>query len=325
VLCEEVVFRNEGKIAEDGLGTGAKQSEVDPVDSPLISVANLTKYYGKIRGIESVGFTVEQGEIFGFLGPNGAGKTTTIRIVLDLVRPTSGSVSVFGRPLGKASLDIRRRCGYLPGDFAPYPHFTAEEFLGFSLHLRGIRTPVDGALLERFGFSKGDLSRRIKHLSHGTRQKLGIIQAFLHRPDLLILDEPTNGLDPLMQEEFYKLLAEVRREGRTVFLSSHILPEIEKVCDRVAIVRAGTLVALETLDALKAKRARRLTLRLREPVEGLRLPGADLVRQEGLSFEFLVKGDTRSLLAHLAGLPVEDFVFPEPDLEEVFVTYYRGS
>jgi ABC-2 type transport system ATP-binding protein len=293
--------------------------------SPVISVENLTKYYGTTRGVESIGFAVEQGEIFGFLGPNGSGKTTTIRILLDLVRPTGGRVSVFGLPLRDGSLDVRRRLGYLPGDFAPTGSFTALEFLSFSLHLRGLKEPVDGSLLERFRLSKSDLSRRIKHLSHGTRQKLGIVHAFIHRPELLILDEPTNGLDPLMQEEFYGLLFDVKRDGRTVFLSSHILHEVEKVCDRAAIVRTGILVALETLEALKCRRARRLILRLRAPVPDLRIEGAELVRREDLSYEFLFRGDAHSLLEQLSVLPVEDFVFPEPDIEEVFVAYYRGE
>jgi ABC-2 type transport system ATP-binding protein len=297
--------------------------EVEPMGSSVIVVENLTKYYGKARGVESIGFAVEPGEVFGFLGPNGAGKTTTIRILLDLVRPTSGTVSVFGTRVAKDSLGIRRRCGYLPGDFFPYGQFTADEFLRFASHLRKRDAPVAKSLLDRFGFSKPDLSRKIKHLSHGTRQKLGIVQAFFHEPELLILDEPTNGLDPLMQGEFYRLLGETKREGRTVFLSSHILPEVEKVCDRVAIVRAGTLVALETLEALKKKRYRRLTLRLRERLEKVELTGAELVKTDGVDYEFLVKGGAGAFLGELARLPVEDFVFPEPDLEEVFMTYYR--
>ena len=297
----------------------------EAMGSAVIAVENLTKYYGKARGIESIGFAVEAGEVFGFLGPNGAGKTTTIRILLDLVRPTSGTATVFGTHVGKNSLGVRRRCGYLPGDFAPYGHFSADEFLRFASHLRGRGEPVAKSLLDRLGLSKADLSRKIKHLSHGTRQKLGIVQAFFHEPDLLVLDEPTNGLDPLMQGEFYRLLEETKHEGRTVFLSSHILPEVERTCDRVAIVRGGTLVGLETLEALKKKRYRRLRVRLREPRENVELAGAELVKTDGVDYEFLVKGEPGAFLGDLARLPVEDVVFPEPDLEEVFMTYYRET
>lgn len=306
-------------------GQDAGHRRIEPLDANVIEVENLTKYYGATRGIESVSFAVGRGEVFGFLGPNGAGKTTTIRLLLDLIRPASGRVVVFGRPLRENSLAIRRRCGYLPGDFAPYGDLTGGDFLGFALRVRRASGHAADRLFDRFGLSQNDLSRTIKHLSHGTRQKLGIVQAFLHEPELLVLDEPTSGLDPLMQNQFYDLLGETKSDGRTVLLSSHILPEVERVCDRVAIVRAGMLVALETLEALKRKRYRRLMFRLRREVEQVRLSNSELVGKRGLAYEFLVKGDPELLLAELARLPVEDFVFPEPDLEEVFMAYYRGS
>jgi ABC-2 type transport system ATP-binding protein len=295
------------------------------VNSTVVAVESLTKYYGRTRGIESIGFAVEQGEVFGFLGPNGAGKTTTIRLLLDLIRPTSGRVLVFGSLIWKNSVGIRSRCGYLPGDFCPYGDLTAEQFLGFVSRLRRRPPTHDHRFFDRFEVSSKDLSRKIKHLSHGTRQKIGILQAFLHEPELLILDEPTIGLDPLMQDEFYRLVDETRRDGRTVFLSSHNLPEVERVCDRVAIVREGTLVAMETLEELKKKRYRRLKLKLRQGVEKVELADAQLLRRDGAVYEFLVKGDPKRLLDELSRLPVEDFVFPEPDLEEVFMAYYRGD
>jgi ABC-2 type transport system ATP-binding protein len=295
------------------------------MDSAVIAVENLTKYYGRSRGVESLSFAVEPGEIFGFIGPNGAGKTTTIRILLDLVRPTSGTVRLLGLPVSKNSIEIRKRCGYLPGDFSPYGHFTAGEFLTFALRLRGGRGAPDRALLDRFGFARGELGRKIKHLSHGTRRKLGIVQAFFHDPELVILDEPSIGLDPLMQEEFYSLLLERKREGRTVFLSSHILSEVERLCDRAAVVRSGNLVTVEALVVLKRRRSRRLRIRLRHPVEGVRLAGAELVRSTGCQYEFLVRSDPSDFLPALAQLPVEDFVFAEPDLEEVFLAYYRNE
>jgi ABC-2 type transport system ATP-binding protein len=301
---------------------GAPQGD-SPVSSTVILVENLTKYYGRTRGVESIQLAVDGGEVFGFLGPNGAGKTTTIRLLLDLIRPTSGRVMIFGRAVREGSVEIRGRCGYLPGDFSAYGDLTGDEFIEFAARLRGRTRAVESRLLDRFGLSSKDLSRKIKHLSHGTRQKLGIVQAFFHEPELLVLDEPTIGLDPLMQGEFYRLLEETRAEGRTVFLSSHILPEVERVCDRVAIVKAGKLVALETLENLKSKRFRRLKLRLREDVGDVVLAGARPVKRDGLEMEFLFKGDADGLIAELARLPVDDFVFPEAELEEVFMTYYR--
>jgi ABC-2 type transport system ATP-binding protein len=293
--------------------------------SAVITVENLTKYYGKNRGVESLGFAVEQGEIFGFIGPNGAGKTTTIRILLDLVRPTTGMVLLFGMPIRRKSREIRARCGYLPGDFGPYGHFTAREFLDLSLRIRGRRSAADPTLLDRFALSRSDLARKIKHLSHGTRRKLGIVQAFIHAPELVILDEPSIGLDPLMQEEFYTLLIDSKKDGRTVFLSSHILPEVERLCDRAAVVKSGSLVAVDTLEVLKNKRPRRLRLTLRRRVDGLRLAGAEIVGESGCEYEFLVTGDPGELVRELAELPIEDFVFPEPDVEEVLFAYYRDA
>jgi ABC-2 type transport system ATP-binding protein len=291
--------------------------------APIISVSNLTKYYGSTRGVHKIDFTVNQGEIFGFLGPNGAGKTTTIRMLLDLLRPSSGEINIFGHAIYKHSLEIRKRCGYVPGNFSAYGNMTGAEFLHFAAAMRKAAPGLQKGLIDRFQISKEGLTQRVKHLSHGTLQKLGIIQAFFHRPDLLILDEPTIGLDPLMQEEFYRLLREVQKEGKTIFFSSHNLPEVEKVCHRIAIIREGVLVALETLEGLKKKKLKRLRFTLSRPVPGLELPGADVVDQKDLTYECLVEGDIQSLLQHLSTLPIEDLTIPEPDLEEVFMAYYR--
>lgn len=292
---------------------------------PVIAVEDLTKYYGLTVGVKQLSLTVNEGEIFGFLGPNGAGKTTTIRLLLDLLRPTSGKAFVFDKEICSNSLDIRQKCGYLPGNFAAYGQMTGAEFLRFAANLRRTHAGEQARLVDRFGISAKDLSRKIKHLSHGTKQKLGIVQAFFHQPELLVLDEPTNGLDPLMQEEFYELLRETQKRGSSIFFSSHNLPEVEKVCHRVAIIRAGELVALETLEGLKKKRYRRLRITLRKPVPHLRLPEAQLLERKGLQYDFLVKGNIETLLKSLANLPVEECVFPEPDLEEVFMTYYRSE
>lgn len=294
-------------------------------DSHVISLDALSKYYGATVGIEQLSFTVTPGEIFGFLGPNGAGKTTTIRLMLDLLRPSSGQVHIFGKELSSHSLEIRSRCGYLPGNFAAYGDMTGAEFLKFAASFRKLEAHAESDLLSRLGLSAKELSKKIKQLSHGQHQKLGLVQAFFHNPELFILDEPTIGLDPLMQETFYELVREIQQRGGTVFFSSHNLQEVEKVCDRVAIIRGGELVALERLEDLKKKRFRRLKLTLRAPVDKLKLSGTELLEQNGRNYEFLVTGSIDDMLRDLAQLPVQDFVFPEPGLEEVFMTYYRRS
>ena len=289
----------------------------------IISVNNLSKFYGKTLGVQDLNFSVSQGEIFGFLGPNGAGKTTTIRMLLDLLRPSFGQIHIFGKEIYDHSMEIRRRSGYLPGNFSAYGNMTGIDFLRFAGSMRRTSSKLQSRLIDRFQLSKEDLSQKVKHLSHGTLQKLGIIQAFFHQPELLILDEPTIGLDPLMQEEFYRLLFEVQNKGKTIFFSSHNLAEVEKICHRIAIIRDGKLVALETLESLKKKKVRRLKFILKEPADELKLPGANLVKQKDLYYEYLVEGDMKPLLQKLSSLPIDDLIFPEPDLEEVFMAYYH--
>ena len=221
----------------------------------VIDTEGLTKLYGKARGIEDVTFAVEAGEVFGFLGPNGAGKTTTIRTLLDMLHPSSGSARIFGLDSRRDSVAIRARLGNLPGDFGYGKQTSGREALGVLARLRGIDgTGRADALAERF---HADLDRPLGQLSRGNRQKIGLILATFHSPELLILDEPTSGLDPLMQEEFLALVAEERERGATVLLSSHELDEVERVCDRVGIVRAGKLIAVERVADLLAKAQRR--------------------------------------------------------------------
>jgi len=199
------------------------------MDTPtIISVTNLTKYYGTTPGVQNINFTVNQGEIFGFLGPNGAGKTTTIRLLLDLLRPSSGETKIFGEGVYSHSLEIRKRCGYLPGNFIAYGNMTGADFLRFVASMRKTEPGIQESLIDRLQLSKNDLSQKIKHFSHGMLQKLGIIQAFFHQPELLILDEPTIGLDPLMQEEFYRLLREMQDEGKTIFFPLIIFLKLKK-------------------------------------------------------------------------------------------------
>ena len=289
----------------------------------VITTSDLTKYYGTVRGIDGVNLEVRQGEVFGFLGPNGAGKTTTIRILLDMIRPTSGSAQVFGLDVRRDSVQIRRRLGNLPGDVALYDTLRGIEVLKLLGSFRGpAGTRRVPELAERLDL---DLSRTVRAYSHGMKQKLAIIQAFMHDPELLILDEPTLGLDPLMQREFYSLVMEEKARGKTVFLSSHILPDVERVCNRVGIIREGRLVAVEEVESLKRRKRRRMELVMKEdPFDGmLHIPGAQLVRRDGRSLEYLVSGDVQTVLKGVAQLPVQDIVFPEPPLEEAFMEFYQ--
>ena len=289
----------------------------------VIETKSLTKFYGKSRGIEGLNLQVRQGEVFGFLGPNGAGKTTTIRIFLDILRPTSGAATLFGLDCQRHSVAIKRRLGNLPGDLAFYDSLKGQEVLDLLGSFRGRGgTRMVKELAERFSL---DLGRQVRAYSRGMKQKLGIIQAFMHDPELFVLDEPTLGLDPLMQREFYSLLREEHERGKTVFLSSHILSEVERLCQRVAIIRDGSLVLVEEVEALKKRKVRKLHLHLKTelPREALRLPGAELVRLDHKEAEFLVKGETGALLKALAELPIEEVSFPEPTLEEAFLEFYQ--
>jgi ABC-2 type transport system ATP-binding protein len=292
----------------------------------VIHTEGLTKHYGPIVGIEEIHLDIRAGEIFGFLGPNGAGKTTTIRCLIDLLRPTRGRAQVLGLDPRADGVEIRRRVGYLPGDLALYEELTVREHLCWFAALRGHddRRRIE-ALAERFDL---DLGRDVGALSSGNRQKVGIVQAFMDEPDLLILDEPTRGLDPLMQQTFNGLVREVREEGRTVFLSSHILDEVEAVADRVGIVRDGHLVAVETIDDLKARTAKTVEITFAEPVPEARfvgLPGVQQVEISGAYARFVVDGSMDALVKTAAQFEVVTVASREPDLEQIFLAYYGGS
>lgn len=288
----------------------------------VIQTYGLTKYYGKVRGVENLDLEVKPGEIFGFLGPNGAGKTTTIRLLLDLIRPTQGRAEIFGLDVRTHSLEIRQRLGNLPGDVSLYENLSGEEFLALIEKLHHNRSAKrKDELAERLDI---DLSRKIRTYSKGMKQKVAIIQALMNDPELLMLDEPTSGLDPLVQREFYNLLKEEKERGKTVFLSSHILPEVERVCDRVGILRDGLLVDVENIDALKTKRVRKLELTLREevPEERLKIPGTKLLYYRKQHVELEVYVHIGELMPKLAELPLEDIVFPEASLEDTFMKFY---
>ena len=289
----------------------------------VIATDHLTKRYGTSRGIEDLTLTVRGGEIFGYLGPNGAGKTTTIRMLLDLLHPTAGSATIFGLDCHADSRAIHARLGNLPGDFAYDERMTGREMLQFFAALRGI-TSLSRVqeLAERF---EADLQRPLRELSRGNRQKIGLIQALFHDPELLILDEPTSGLDPLMQEEFLTVLSEHRDRGGTVFLSSHELDEVERACDRVGIIRAGRLIAVEDVQEMRGRAARDVSVRFLTTVAiaGLEgVAGVEDVIADGATVRFRVNGDLNPLIRAIARHEVEDLEVTRPALEELFLTYY---
>jgi len=292
---------------------------------PVIETDKLTKYYGKVCGIESLDLAVEHGEVFGFLGPNGAGKTTTIRLLLDLIRPTSGRAHIFGLDTNRDSLEIRKRLGYVPGDVVLYDGMTGTAFLKLMGSFRGGYDAARiKALQERLDL---DLSRQSRAYSKGNKQKIAIVQACAPDPELLILDEPTSGLDPLIQKRFYDLILEEKERGKTVFFSSHILPEVERVCDRVGMVREGHLVAVERVSDLKHKKVRRMEVIFSRQVavDELALPGMEIVSLSDNHAELRISGNIAAVLQKLAGLPVEDMSFPEASLEDTFMQYYGGA
>jgi ABC-2 type transport system ATP-binding protein len=289
-----------------------------------IKVEAVSKYYGHVVGVRELSFSVEQGEIFGFLGPNGAGKTTTIRLLMQLLYPSLGRIYLFDKPIEAGDIAHRERIGYLPGEFTPYRNISSLQFLNYMAKYRSNQPSLRPQLLKNFGLTEQNLHQKIKNLSHGNRQKVGIIHAMEHSPDLVILDEPTLGLDPLMQEAFYEALIDLQQNGKTIFLSSHNLPEVEKICHRVAIIREGSIVTVETIENLKKKRPRRLILTMpTNEAEPPTLPGTKLIEQTDNKFTYLIDGDLRSVLQALAQISVEDILLPEPDLEDIFLTYYQ--
>jgi ABC-2 type transport system ATP-binding protein len=289
----------------------------------VIETERLTKSYGKQRGIIEVDLAVGQGEVFGFLGPNGAGKTTTIRTLLDLIRPTSGTARVFGIASSADPVAIHRRIGYIPGEFALYDRLTGGQTIEYFGNLRGgVDAAYQAALVERFEL---DPSRRFKEYSKGNKQKVGVIIALQHRPELLILDEPTSGLDPLVQQTFFATLRETVQSGATVFLSSHILSEVEKSADRVAIIRDGRIVKTDTVEGLRDLAHHQVELRFAGPVpadEFEALPGvSDLVADDHV-LRMRVAGAITPVVRAAARYELLDFVSREPSLEETFLAQY---
>lgn len=292
----------------------------------VIETQKLTKYYGKSRGIIDVDLVVEEGEIYGFIGPNGAGKSTTIRTLLGLIHPTSGSATVFGKDIVTQGPEIRQEIGYLPSEVFYYDDMRVIELLKYSASFykkdpkaaeKRIR-----ALAERFDL---DLKKKIDDLSYGNKKKVGIIQGLAHQPKLIILDEPTGGLDPLIQQEFFHLLREENENGATILFSSHILSEVQKLCDRVAIIKEGTIIKVEQIRALLENATKRVTLELAEEPDTSRfaMDGVSDVTATNHTVSFLYRGPVNAITRLLAEQNLLDFLVEEPDLEEIFLHYYQ--
>jgi ABC-2 type transport system ATP-binding protein len=294
-------------------------------DNSAIHAEGLTKHYGDVQALVDLDLDVYQGEVFGFLGPNGAGKTTMIRTVLDEIRPTSGSASILGMDSHRQCVEIRSHIGYVPGDLTMYPNLTGRDTLTYFANLRGgVDWDHVDVLADRLD---ADLTKKVGDLSSGNRQKVGLIQAFMSRPEVLIMDEPSSGLDPLVQREFQAILRESVADGGTVFLSSHTLSEVQRIADRVGIIREGKLVVVETVADLRAKAIRRVELRFDTAVDGAvfsAFPGVSDVIVDNHHVVMSFDGQMESLLELATSrYTLEDITTHEADLEEIFLTYYR--
>lgn len=284
-----------------------------------VETKKLSKFYGKARGIVDLNLTVARGEFFGFIGPNGAGKSTTIRTLLGLIAPSGGEASVLGMDIRSDRKNILNRIGYLPSEAVFHGGMRVKEVLNLSADLRGVDCGAEADILcQRLGL---DIGRKVEELSFGNRKKVGIVCALQHRPELLILDEPTSGLDPLMQREFFDILQERNREGTTIFLSSHILSEIQRNCSRAAIIREGKIIACDSVEALSKTNAKRVTLCGTVDLAGLQ--GVRDMKKNGDSCSFLYGGSLDDLIRRLAGGRVEELSIAEPDLDEIFMHYYE--
>lgn len=293
----------------------------------VIHTRALTKMYQTVVGVRDLDLEIHRGEIFGFLGPNGAGKTTTIRLLAGFLRPTQGSATVLGMDAWKDSTKIKARLGFLPDSPSLYTNFTGEELLVYMAHLSdGVDPLWRRDLCERLELSQADLRRKIKGYSRGMQQKLALVLTLQHKPTLLMLDEPTEGLDPLMQQALFQLLQDFQEQGGSVFMSSHILPEVERLCHRVAIIRQGKLVAVETVENLQKHSGRQMKVTLlQEPPQDLELPGALILQRDGRHIRLAVRGELNSLLQALTRLGVEDMVFEQASLEDIFLDMYRDG
>lgn len=289
----------------------------------IIEMKGLTKFYGQHRGIENVSLSISEGEVFGFIGPNGAGKSTTIRCLLSLIYPTSGSATIFGKDCIKHASEIAKDIGYLPSEVFYYDGMRVRDLLKYSASF--YKKDCSARIKELCGILELDPNRKIDDLSFGNRKKVGIVQGLLHSPRLIILDEPTSGLDPLMQNKFFELIREENKKGATVFFSSHILSEVQKLCNNVGFIKDGKIIKLESMASLKEQSYKKIELESTAPLatETFALDGVTDLQIKDKHASFIFKGNINALTARLGGLPLIDLTVAEPDLEEIFLHYYN--
>jgi ABC-2 type transport system ATP-binding protein len=289
----------------------------------VIEIKNLTKMYGKARGIEDVSFNVEEGEIFGFIGPNGAGKSTTIRTLLSLIYPTSGSATIFGKDIITAAPEIKKDIGYLPSEVFYYDNMKVMDLLKYSASF--YKKDCTKRIKELADIMELDLTKKIDDLSLGNKKKVGIVQGLLHEPKLIILDEPTSGLDPLMQQKFFDLLEKENKKGATILFSSHILSEVQRLCDRVAIIKDGRIVTVEKISTLKENTYKKFKIESNSIIDKslFDLDGVNQLEQDGGTISFLFRGNINSIMKKIAAIEIANLWVEEPDLEEIFMHYYE--
>jgi ABC-2 type transport system ATP-binding protein len=294
--------------------------------TPIIEITDLSKFYGKARGIENINLEINEGEIFGFIGPNGAGKSTTIRILMNMLFPTSGNARIMGLDVIRETKKIKTQVGYIPSDANAYSSMDVHEFLTYCIVFYDVKNG-EQRINELAGLFELELNRKIADLSLGNRKKVSIIQSMLHSPRLLILDEPTTGLDPLMQSVFFELLRSENKKGMTIFFSSHILSEVQMLCKRVAIIKEGRIIKLEDIDNLRKKQLKKVSIEFDDQVfnESFRIPGMEsVITGPGNLLTFMYSGNLNELIGFVSGKKVNNLTIEEPSLDEIFLHYYRS-
>lgn len=291
------------------------------MNKAIIKVKNLKKHFGKVKAVDGISFDVNKGEIFGFLGPNGAGKTTTIRCLMDFIRPTSGNISILGFDSHKDTVDVKKSMGYLSGSVNLYNRWTGRDHFNLVESIKG-RSNILDDLVKKLDF---DPKRKVKQLSSGNTQKLGLILALMHEPDVVILDEPTVALDPLLQNTIYEILEDLKKKGKTIFMSSHNLPEVERVCDRAAIIKKGKIVGIESIEKLGEKRLRKVEVRFDQKFDkqDFKFDGVESVEEISGGLIFNVRGDINPLIKKLASYNLHDLEISHATLEDVFLEFYE--
>jgi ABC-2 type transport system ATP-binding protein len=296
------------------------------MSAPIIDITDLSKFYGKARGIEHINLEIEEGEIFGFIGPNGAGKSTTIRILMNMIFPTGGSARIMGMDVIRETKKIKSQVGYIPSDASAYSSMDVHEFLSYCIRFYQSQNG-EQRITELSELFELDLNRKIAELSLGNRKKVSIVQSLLHGPKLLLLDEPTTGLDPLMQSVFFELLRSENRKGMTIFFSSHVLAEVQMLCKRVAIIKEGKIIQLEDIDNLRKKQLKKVSIEFDDQVnkENFSIPGVEsVIAGPNNILSFMYSGNLNELVSFLSGKKLMNLMIEEPSLDEIFLHYYKS-